>query len=283
MARDQNIVINNLSFGEAPRWRADGLYFSDVHADRVMVLRGDGRLETAMSASGPVSGLGWLPDGRMLVVSMLDKRVLRLEPDGATTVHADLSELATGPANDMIVGPTGVAYVGNFGFSLFPPEPPKLAVLAAVAPDGHVTVAAEDLFFPNGMVITPDGRTLIVGESGGQCLTAFDIADNGGLSNRTEWAALGDGALPDGICLDAEGAIWVASPPTNEVLRIRQGGEVLERIATDQQAIACVLGGVDRKTLYVFTAESTEPAFCREHHTARLLAINVDVPGAGWP
>jgi sugar lactone lactonase YvrE len=283
MTRVIETIIDDLAFGEGLRWRDDGLYFSDIHADRVLVLRADGAVETVATFPGPVSGLGWLPDGRMLVVSMHDKTVLRQEPDGTFCIHADLSAIATGPANDMIVAADGTAYVGNFGFSLYPPEPPRLAHLAAISPDGAVSVAAEDFFFPNGMAISPDGATLVVGESGLQCLTAFDIAPDGSLSNRREWATLGGSALPDGICLDAEGAIWVASPVTNEVLRVREGGEILETIATEQQAIACVLGGADRRTLFVCTADSTEPAVCRETHTARLLAIRVDVPGAGIP
>ena len=283
MARAIKTLVSDLAFGEGPRWRAEGLYLSDMHADRVVLYRPATGLEVIATFSGPVSGLGWLPDGRMLVVSMIDRQVLRLEPDGRVVVHADLSQIASWHANDMVVAANGDAYVGNFGFSLTPPSEIKLAHLARVTPAGDVGVAARDLFFPNGSVITPDGRTLVVGESGARCLTAFDIDAAGALSNRRPWAQMPEGALPDGICLDAEGAIWVASPRSHEILRLREGGEVLERIPTEQEAVACMLGGEDRKTLFVCTAESTDPDVCRANHTARLLAIEVDVPGAGLP
>jgi sugar lactone lactonase YvrE len=276
-------IAADLAFGEAPRWREGSLYVSDIHADRVIAYRPSGRIEVVGRFAGPVSGLGWLPDGRMLVVSMIDRRVLRQEPDGAFVEHADLSQVATWHANDMVVAADGTAYVGNFGFSLVPPAPVTLANLARVSRDGVVSIAAREMFFPNGSVITPDGRTLIVAESGSRLLTAFDIAPDGALSGRRVWAALPDGAFPDGICLDSEGAIWAASPSTREVLRLRQDGEVVDRVATEQQAIACALGGPDRRTLFICTAESTDPETCRRVRTARLLATTVDVAGAGLP
>jgi sugar lactone lactonase YvrE len=272
-----------LAFGEAPRWREDGLYLSDIHDNRVLVLRPGGDLREVARFAGPVSGLGWLPDGRMLVVSMHDRRVLRRDRDGTFREHADLSGIATWHANDMVVDAAGGAYVGNFGFSLTPRREVKAAKLAWIGPDGAVTEAADDLLFPNGMVIAPDGRTLVVGESAARRLTAFTIGPDGDLDDRREWAPMPEGAFPDGICLDAEGAIWVASPASREVIRLREGGEVLERIQTEQMAIACMLGGADRRTLYVCTAESTDPEFCQQTHTARILAAAVDVPGAGWP
>jgi sugar lactone lactonase YvrE len=283
MTRKLETVVEGLAFGESPRWRDGALYFSDVHANRVGRLFPDGRREFLATFDGPVSGIGWLPDGRMLIVSMWDKKVLRREPDGSFVTHADISSLATGHANDMIVRDDGVAFVGNFGFSLYPPEDPRPAVLARVDPDGSVSVADEETYFPNGMVITPDGKTLIVGESGGACLTAFDLAADGTLSNRREWAQLPMGAVPDGICLDAEGLIWAASPYSSEVLRIREGGEVVESIPTGQLAAACMLGGEDRKTLYICTADSTDPAVCIANHTARILMTRVEVPGTGQP
>jgi sugar lactone lactonase YvrE len=283
MARKLETVLENLAFGESPRWRDGALYFADIHANRVGRLWPNGRHEFLATFDGPVSGIGWLPDGRMLVVSMLDKTILRQEHDGRFVTHADISELATGHANDMIVRHDGVAYVGNFGFSLYPPEDPRPAVLAKVEPSGHVSVAAEETYFPNGMVITPDGRTLILGESGAACLTAFDLAADGTLSNRREWAQLPDGAIPDGICLDAEGLVWAASPYSSEVLRLREGGEVVERIATEQMAASCMLGGEDRRTLYVLTAESTDPAVCQVKRTARIQSVRVEIPGAGLP
>lgn len=273
-----------LSFGEAPRWRdGDGLYLSDIHANRIMRLGPDGALETVAAFDGPVSGLGWLPDGRLLVVSMHDRRLLRRDADGQFRTHADLSAIAAWHANDMVVDAQGGAYVGNFGFSLTPRAAPKPAKLARVTADGAVSVAAEELWFPNGSVITPDGRTLIVGESAAQRLTAFSISPDGTLSDRRVWAQMPDGTFPDGICLDAEGAVWAASPPTGAVFRLREGGEVLDRIETGQMAIAPMLGGEDRRTLFICTAESTDPDVCKANWTARLLAVAVDVPGAGLP
>jgi sugar lactone lactonase YvrE len=276
-------VLDGLSFGEAPRWHNGQLYFSDIYAHRVEVLGLDGIRQTVATFAGPVSGLGWLPDGRLLVVSMHDKCVLRGEKDGGFAVHADLSPIATGFANDMVVTSNGTAFVGNFGFSLHPPGMPRTAVLAKISLDGSVSVAATDLAFPNGMVITPDGATIVVAESRGRRLTAFNLAPDGVLSDRREWAALPEGAFPDGICLDEEGAIWVASPSTCEVLRMLEGGEVTERIASSQQAIACMLGGTSRRTLFILTAESRDPGFCRANHTARIEAVTVPVAGAGLP
>jgi sugar lactone lactonase YvrE len=183
----------------------------------------------------------------------------------------------------MVVAADGTAYVGNFGFSLTPRGEVKPAKLAKVTPDGRASVAADGLLFPNGSVITPDGRTLIVGESAGRCLTAFTIGADGELGERRPWAPMPEGAFPDGICLDADGAVWVASPPTREVLRIREGGDILERIATEQMAIAAMLGGSEHRTLFICTADSTDPAYCLAHHTARVLAVEVAVPGAGRP
>jgi sugar lactone lactonase YvrE len=273
----------DLFFGEAPRWREGSLYFADIHSHRVMAWRPEGGLEVVAVFEGPVSGLGWLPDGRMLVVSMHDRRLLRREPDGAFVEHADLSAIATWHANDMVVARDGAAYVGNFGFALEAPAEFKRASLACVSPLGAVSVAAADLSFPNGAVITPDDRTLIIAESAARRLTAFDLSPAGLLSNRRPWAVLPQGAFPDGICLDADGAVWAASPSSHEVLRIREGGEILERIPTEQQAIACMLGGDDRRTLFICTAESTDPAACKARPTARLLAVRVKAPGAGRP
>ena len=283
--RSVQTLQKSLSFGEAPRWRpGEGLYFSDIHAQRVLLQRLDGELEEIAAFDGPVSGLGWLPDGRLLVVSMHDRRLLRRDRDGVFRTHADLSEVAGWHANDMVVDSNGVAYVGNFGFSIAPVrEEPRPANLARVMPDGAVSIAASELWFPNGAVITPDGRTFVIGESAARRLTAFTITKTGLLTDRRSWATMPDGALPDGICLDEEGAIWVASPSSRELLRIAEGGAVLERIKTEQMAVAVTLGGPDRRTLFVCTAESTDPEFCRSTHSAQLLAIKVDIAGAGHP
>lgn len=282
MTGSLTIVLDGLAFPEGPRWRGGRLWFSDMLAHEVVAVAPDGARETVFAAEGPVSGLGWLPDGRMLVVSMPDKRLLRLEGDGRPQVHADLSAIATGLCNDMVVDAAGRAYVGNFGFD-FPGGEPKPAKMARADPDGTVAVAADDLMFPNGTVITPDGRTLVVGESFAGRLTAFDISEGGALSNRRLWAQLPERAVPDGICLDAEGAIWVASPTTHEVLRVREGGEVMTRIGATQKVFACMLGGEDRRTLFVLTAASYDPAACRQSLTGRIEATGVEVPGEGLP
>jgi sugar lactone lactonase YvrE len=228
------------------------------------------------------SGLGWLPDGDLLVVSMTDRRLLRF--DGSMLrLHADLADLASFHCNDMVVDASGRAYVGNFGFDLHAQKKPRPAELICVEPDGSARVVARDLRFPNGTVITPDGRTLIVGESWGACLTAFDIAPEGGLDNRRVWAEQPDGALPDGICLDAEGGIWLASPSTNECLRQVEGGEITHRVALAQGAFACMLGGDDGRTLFILTAASSDPDDCRRLRSGTIETCRAPYPHAGWP
>jgi sugar lactone lactonase YvrE len=275
------VLLEGFTFLEAPRWRDGKLWFSDFFGHRVLAMDAGGQVETVCEVPHQPSGLGWLPDGRMLVVSMIDRRVLRLEADGLVE-HADLSHLATFHTNDMVVDDQGRAYVGNFGSDLAAGGMPEPAALILVTPDGQPRIVAEDLLFPNGSVITSDGRTLIVGESFGARMTAFDIAPDGSLSNRRLWAQL-EGAIPDGCCIDAEGALWIASPPTREVLRVREGGETTDRISTDPMAIACMLGGDDRRTLYVLTAPSVDGPECETLRSARIESLEVEVPGAGLP
>jgi len=282
MAGKPRTVLGGLAFPEGPRWRDGELVFSDMHSDEVVAMRPDGARRTVFKHDQPVSGLGWLPDGRMLVVSMNDRKLMRIEADGKAAPHADLGGIATGNCNDMVVDAAGRAYVGNFG-SGYPPGPPQPAKMARVDPDGSAHVAAEDLAFPNGTIITPDGKTLVVGETFGARLTAFDIAADGTLSNRRVWAQLPQGAVPDGICLDAEGAIWVASPTSNEALLMREGGEASERIDTGRGCYACMLGGADRKTLYLLVSDSSDAAQCRAKKTASIDAVEVAVAGAGLP
>ncbi|MHB8382850.1 MAG: SMP-30/gluconolactonase/LRE family protein [Candidatus Binataceae bacterium] len=275
-------LLGGLRFGEGPRWRDGKLYFSDMHADHVMTVDLEGRASVVCEVPHNPSGLGWLPDGTLLVVSMTDRKVMRMDRGGALKVHADLSALAPYHCNDMVVDSQGRAYVGNFGYDLHKGETARGTVLIMVTPDGKPRVVADDLMFPNGTVITPDGRTLIVGESFGRRLTAFDIAADGSLANRRVWADLGKN-VPDGIALDAEGAIWVASPMSSEVIRVREGGEVTERISVATDAFACMLGGADRKTLFVLTSASSDPAACRAKATAKIEITQVEVPGAGLP
>ena len=274
------IVASDIAFGEAPRWRDGTLWWSDMHGWRVNRLV-DGQVVPVCDVPTRPSGLGWLPDGRLLVVSMTDKRLLRLEPDGALVVHADLSGLVPRRLNDMVVDAQGRAYVGNFGFELDGAETPRATVLVRVDPDGSARVVADNLLFPNGTVITPDGRTLIVAETWGARLSAFDIAPDGSLSNRRVWAAFTDGSVPDGICLDADGAVWIASPTTAGCLRVREGGEIVQRVDTGRGAFACALGGDDRRTLFVCTADSHDPERQRAERNGRIEAFAVETPGVG--
>jgi sugar lactone lactonase YvrE len=281
--RTLTTLLDGLRFGEGPRWHDGKLYFSDMHGDCVMTVDLEGRSSVVCEVPNNPSGLGWLPDGTMLVVSMTDRKVMRMERGGgALKLHADLSALAPYHCNDMVVDSGGRAYVGNFGYDLHKGEKPRATVMIMVTPDGKPRVVADDLIFPNGTVITPDGKTLIVGESFGRRLTAFDIAADGSLTNRRVWADLGKNP-PDGIALDAEGAIWVASPTQSEVIRVKEGGEVTERIPVATDAFACMLGGADRKTLFVLTAASSDPAACRAKATAKIEITRVEVPGAGLP
>lgn len=275
------LLLDGLVFPEGPRWRDGKLWLSDMHDLRVMTVDLDGRSETVCAVENQPSGLGWLPDGRLLVVSMADRCLLRLDPEGLV-LHSDLSALASYHCNDMVVDIQGRAYVGNFGSEISGGGAPKPAALILVTPDGDARIVAEDLQFPNGSVITPDGKTLIVGESYAARLTAFDLQSDGSLSNRRVWAQL-SGAIPDGCCIDAEGAIWVASPITREVMRVREGGEVTQRVATEQMAIACMLGGEDRKTLFILTAPSIEAEECQKLRSARVELLEVGVPGSGFP
>ena len=281
-ARTPTVVIDGLAFPEGPRWRDGQLFFSDQHDRRVVRMDASGATETVAEVPEQPSGLGWLPDGRMLIVSMRDRRVLRLE-NGELVVHADISQLATGECNDMVVDAHGRAYVGNFGFDMYGGEEARETCMIRVDPDGTASVAADALAFPNGTVITADGGTLIVGESYGGRLTAFTIGADGALGERRLFAQL-QGAVPDGICLDEQGAVWVACPLTGRVLRVREGGDVLDEIkVTNDFAFACMLGGEDRRTLYMCTAASSDPKETPGLRSGRIEAIQVDVPGAGLP
>lgn len=274
------VLVDGLAFAEGLRWRDGQLWFSDMHDDSVWRVSEDGARRRVCEVGGRPSGLGWLPGGELLVVSMLDRKILKLGNDGELTDYADLSGVAPRRTNDMIVDGKGRAYVGNFGFDFDEGEPQTTTSLALVTPDGKVSATGGDLVFPNGMVITGDGSTLIVAETFAACLTAFDIGTDGNLSNRRTWASLKDGAIPDGICIDAEDAVWVASPTTGDCLRIREGGEIADRIVTGRQAIACALGGSGGDTLYIATAESVVPEECRKARSGRIEMTRVSVPVA---
>ncbi|MFH2129895.1 MAG: SMP-30/gluconolactonase/LRE family protein [bacterium] len=276
-----NRLAERLVFPEGPRWHDGRLWFSDMNAQKVMTLDLSGKLETVVTVRGNPSGLGWTPQGELLVVSMVDRRLLKLTPDGLQEV-ANLWDLATYHCNDMVVDTLGRAYIGNFGFDLNTGEAIRPAEIVMVAPDGEARVVADNLLFPNGMVITPDGKTLIVGETYGSCLTAFAIEADGSLSRRRLWAAM-KGAVPDGICLDAEGGIWVASPISSEVLRIVEGGEVTDRISMPASTYACMLGGNDGRTLFILTSEPPDPFEGRNWHGGCIDTVQVDIPHAGLP
>ncbi|NEX63464.1 SMP-30/gluconolactonase/LRE family protein [Noviherbaspirillum galbum] len=275
---ERTLIAEGLTIVEGPRWHDGSLWFSDFCLQKVMRVEPDGRLSEVAHVPGQPSGLGWLPDGRLLVVSMHDRRVLRLDAQGLA-LHADLSALATCHCNDMLVDGQGRAYVGNFGFDMFEKEPERPAEIILVEPDGSARIVASDMRFPNGTVVTRDGRTLVVAETFGKRLSAFDVAPDGTLSNRRVWAAF-DEAMPDGICIDAEDAIWVASPPTREYLRVREGGEITHRIAIPGQAIACALGGEDGHTLYLTSGKLPRPLKALAERQGRIESLRVDVPAA---
>jgi len=274
-------LVEGLVFPEGPRWHEGKLWFSDQHAHKVMTADLKGNVETIVEVPGQPSGLGWLPDGRLLVVSMTDRCLLRLDGHKLTRL-ADLKHLASFYCNDMVVDRQGRAYVGNFGFDLDAGKPYRPAEIVMVNPDGEARIVASDLAFPNGTVITPDGRTLIVGETLAQRLTAFDIAPDGSLKRQRIWAQL-DQITPDGICLDAENAIWIASPVDSAVLRVCEGGKVTHRVKIKTPPFACMLGGPDRRTLFVATAESSNPEEVKAKRSGRIETVRVEVPGAGLP
>ncbi len=274
-------LADRLVFPEGPRWREGKLWFSDMNAQRVMTIDLSGNLKSVAEVPAGPSGLGWLPDGRLLIVSMQDRRLLRLDTDGLKTV-ANLWDLATYHCNDMVVDRLGRAYIGNFGFDLSIPEIVKPAEIIMVTPEGKALVVADKLLFPNGTVITPDGKTFIVAESWGARLTAFDIEENGSLINRRVWAPL-EGKVPDGICLDEEGAVWIACPRSSAVFRVHEGGKISRRIQMNAQTYACMLGGPTGRTLFILTSEPPEPFADGKSPGGRIEIIEVEVPHAGWP
>ncbi|AIJ23554.1 SMP-30/gluconolactonase/LRE family protein [Amycolatopsis methanolica] len=292
-----NSVLTGFSYLECPRWHEDRIWFADFYTHLVQSSLEDGSdLRVEAEVPGQPSGLGWLPDGRLLVVSMRDARLLRREPDGTLVTHADLSAHVTGHPNDMVVDAQGRAYVGNFGFDLMNGAPVAPANLLRVDPDGSVTVVAEDLWFPNGSVITDDG-VLLVDETFGNRVTAFDIAADGSLTNRRVWAKFGEplterefekalpqiAVAPDGCCLDADGALWVADGVGGRLLRVREGGEIADEIRPGTGVFACMLGGADGRTLFACAAPDFNEHARKDAREASLLAFRVEVPRAGRP
>jgi sugar lactone lactonase YvrE len=274
------VLLSGLTFPEAPRWHSGKLWFSDFYTHRVLALAEGDRAETIVEVKARPSGLGWRRDGTLLIVSMLDRRLLAF--DGrALRVVAELAALATGPCNDMVVDAADRAYIGNFGFDRHAGEAQRSTALIRVDPDGSAHRVADELMFPNGMVVTPDGRTLVVAETYAHRLTAFDIGRDGSLVNRRLFAALPD-CFPDGICLDAEGAIWVADAHGHRVIRVIDGGQIARTITTERIVFACMLGGADRRQLFLCTSTGSGPAMA-EKRDGRIEVVPVEVPGAGLP
>jgi sugar lactone lactonase YvrE len=275
-------IAEGLVFGEAPRWHDDKLWISDMYGRRIVTVDLDGKIEEIVKVPARPSGLGWLPDGRLLVVSMEDSAMYTVV-DGALQAYADLSDYVGGPPNDMVVDAQGRAYVGNFGFDMDAGEELKPADLLLVE-DGKVRVAASDMVFANGIVIDPDGSRLIIAETFAGLLTAFDInPTDGSLSNRRTFAKVPD-HTPDGICLDAEGGIWFGCFMSGNFVRVLEGGEITHKIDVGERAaVATMLGGEDRKKLFMLSAKTTPEELAKGNSTCRLDIADVEVPGVGLP
>jgi len=276
------VLMTGIAFGESPRWHDDRLWFCDWGAQELIAVDLEGRSEVIARVPSFPFCIDWLRDGRLLVVSAAERRLLRREPDGSMVMHTDLSRLSRHPWNDIVVDGRGNAYVGDIGFD-FPGGEFAPGLLALVTPDGSARQVADGVAFPNGLVVTPDNSTLILAESYANRLTAFDIDADGSLSNRRLWAGL-DRGVPDGICIDAENAIWYGDVPNMRCVRVREGGEVLQTIELDRGCFACMLGGADRKTLFMVAREWRGPASMADRErTGQVLTAKVSTPGAGWP
>ncbi|GLS32257.1 Sugar lactone lactonase YvrE [Mesorhizobium albiziae] len=272
------ILINGLVMGESPRWHENRLWFSDWGAREIIAVDLDGKREKIADVNAFPFSIDFLPDGSLVVVA--DKLLKRRQPDGSLITHADLTGLSRFAWNEIVVDGRGNIYLNNIGFS-FPDGAFAPGIIALVGADGSVRQVADGLAFPNGMAVTPDNRTLIVAESYGQMLTAFDIGADGGLSNRRVFADLSDD-YPDGICIDAENAVWYASVPNKRCVRVRERGEILQTVNLDRGGFACMLGGKDGKTLFMVANEWGGSVDGKER-TGQVIMIPVSVPGAGWP
>ncbi len=279
-------LLDGLSFGESLRWHDDRLWLADWGAQEVLAVDDEGQRQVMARVDFPAFPMcmDWLPDGRLLVVAARDGRLLRQEPDGSLVAHADLSDLAERghPWNEIVVDGRGNTYLNNQGFD-FPGGKFTPGTIALLKPDGSARLVADGIAFPNGMAITPDNSTLIVAESYGQKLTAFQIAADGSLSVPRVWADLGDG-VPDGICLDAEGAVWYADVPNQQCVRVREGGEVRQTIHLDRGCFSCALGGANRTTLFMVATQwrGTE-GMTDKSRTGQLLTAQAPAAGVGWP
>ncbi|MDN3518772.1 SMP-30/gluconolactonase/LRE family protein [Aquisalimonas lutea] len=299
MATPPTPLLTGGCFFEAPRWHEGRWWVSDFYRHTVHTVAPDGGQETVLTVPGRPSGLGWLPDDSLLAVSMRDQCVLRRWPDGRTTEHATLAGIATGHANDMVVDPSGRAWVGNFGFDLMAGDDPRPATLARIDPGGTSMPAAGDLYFPNGMAIFPDGGTLVVAETFAGRLTAFTVSREGELVDRRTWAQFGEdptrypagemrrhlAVAPDGCCLDADGCIWVADAVGRRCIRVAEGGEIVDTVTGPDGlgVFACMLGGADGRTLLLCCAPDSSERKRRAAREAALWTVRVDAPHAGIP
>ncbi len=289
---EPKVLLDGLAYAESPRWHHGRLWFAHWGTGEIVAVDLDGRSEVVghgppkVNAAAPGHGLGWsidwLPDGRLLITG---KELMRIEPDGSIVRHTDLSGVGGHGWNEILVDGRGNIYLNSIRFEFLAGQPPRSGIIALVTPDGTARQVAGDLEFPNGMVVTPDNSTLIISESFAGRLTAFDIAADGSLSNQRVWA---EGLGPDGICMDAEGAIWVQTQdaPHGAVVRIREGGEVLERVEHDRAIFALMLGGPDRTTLFLLANEWRGIEHVDEALAARtgqVLITRAPAPGAGWP
>jgi sugar lactone lactonase YvrE len=278
------VLMTGLTIGESPRWHDDRLWFSNWGEQEVIALDLEGNSEVVARVQTTIPfSIDWLTDERLLIVSGPESLLLRRERDGSLVTHADLTRLSDHGWNEIVVDGRGNAYVNGVGFDLMAGEEFAPGILALVTPDGSARQVADGIAFPNGMAVTPDNSTLIVAESYANRLTAFDIDTDGGLSNRRVWADL-DGGVPDGICIDAEGAVWYADVPNKCCVRVREGGQVLQTIELDRGCFACTLGGADGTTLFMMAAQWRGPAnMLDEPRTGQVLAAQAPEPGAGWP
>lgn len=271
-------LMTGLALGESPRWHDGRLWLSDWGAHEILAIDGAGKSEVIARVPALPFSIDWLPDGRLLVIA--DGILQRQESDGSLVTHADVSSLSDRPWNEIVVDGRGNIYLNNIGFD-FPAGQFAPGIVALVTPDGVVRQVADGVAFPNGMAVTPDNTTLILAESYGNRLTAFDIATDGSLSNRRIWADL-KGDHPDGICLDAEGAVWYADVGAKHCVRVREGGEVAQTVDLDRGCFACMLGGPDMRTLFMVTAEFP-PAPSGSARTGQILTMEAPAPHAGRP
>jgi sugar lactone lactonase YvrE len=276
------VLMEGIAFGEQPRWHEDRLWFSDWGPPEIIAVDLEGKHEVMLQAPSFPCCVDWLPDGRLLIVSPREGRLLRQERDGSLVTHGDLGSVSTPAAgNELVVDGRGNAYVNGGGFDLMAGEPFAPGIIALVTPEGSARQVADGLAFPNGMLVTADNATLIVAESYAKMLTAFDIAEDASLSNRRVWAELGDD-VPDGICLDAENAVWYGDVPNKR--RVREGGEVLQTIEFDRGCFACALEGPDRRTLFMMATVWNGPEnMFAEPRTGQVLTAEAQAPGVGWP